>query len=130
MEPREILRQEFEKIKAKIPENINSNVAYEELTQVCGFGYIPKKYEIDSIGSIEVYRHRLYATKPYYDEGCATYKLIKFLDKHFQQVPLRVFWRKDPEVIKQRDLYKYLPTRYIGRVRFSDKPEIRKCQSR
>lgn len=112
----EILNQAFEEIKGKIP--VNHFKLDPEVHYVCDF--IPPvvaNYEVKGGKSCKVFRHNLYHTRDYRDSGCATFKLIKILQKA-SDIYNKVFWRVEPKVEMNMDFDSEYPI-YRGLVRFS-----------
>jgi len=63
--------------------------------------------------------HVLLQTKPYRDEGCATYKLIKLLQEAITADVKEIWWRVQPKVHRLMDFDRKVYPHFVGRVRFS-----------
>jgi len=84
------------------------------------FPYAPGAIEAIPEGSYcRLAEHVLLQTKPYRDEGCATYKLIKFLQEAIPADVKEIWWRSQPKVHRLMDFDRKVYPCFVGRVRFS-----------
>ena len=101
MTPKEILNQFFVDVNSKAQKVIYP--AEDFVDTYSGFGGLPdKKAPADNV-SCKVYQHRLFCTKIYRDEACATYKLIRGIEDLLPSNIEEIFWRCKPEVVQKRD---------------------------
>jgi len=116
--PKDILNQWVEGVNKKSWKVFHSNTKY------CDTGlnspYAPGVLDAIPAGSYcRLAEHGLLQTKPYRDEGCATYKLIKFLQETITADVKEIWWRVQPRVHRLMDFDRKVYPCFVGRVRFS-----------
>jgi hypothetical protein len=103
MTPKEILQQAIDSINERIPKVHKPINESDDIGSGIGFVLKQKAEDLPQIGDYcRVYEHRSWGTKLYRDEGCATYKLIRFLEKQTEGAEV-IFWRVEPQVVSHRD---------------------------
>ena len=64
---------------------------------------IPRYEDIERHPSCRVIEHWCWRTKPYRDEGCAVYKLIRFIESALSADITELYWRYKPGVEQLND---------------------------
>jgi len=73
---------------------------------------------VENIEPHKVYHHKTVATKLYHDEGCAAYKMMKYLKSVITDETNLLFWRCIPDIERLDDFDRLVPL-YRTYARFS-----------
>lgn len=128
MTPSEILKQEFSSINERVLE-VFRDKSLDKIN--IGFGEVVppnREYKEERLEpcvkthEVPEYTHFIFVTKKYNDEGCATFKLLRQIQKLPENIE-KIYWRKEPKVDSESD-FSNRGRRWIGYARASIYPPI------
>ena len=100
MKSNEILNEFIEEL------NKNFDKVYNSVTKYCDIfisnmpEFILKIEDFKFGDCCKLYQHKMIVTKEYHDENCASYKLIRLIEKTMKNQHNFLFWRLKPKVDK------------------------------